>query len=484
MDIKKKLSKQFGVWVTKLKDDPIFSTLKFKFLFWNIILSTVSIAVILLVFFETTQYILYSQFNSNLLYTANEVSSIVGHSSSSFSANKVSQFHNKKFIGYFIVVLNSNGHVVAESNNIKLNSSFITSVFNAIQDKTNSSVFTQKIGNQDLSLISIPTFNSFGDLSGVVIVGNSINIIHDTLHTLLIVMFFMALIFIFIVVLFTFYFSDKITDPLADITSQIVSITGFNLNQRIKTKNYDKEFNTMSEEFNKLLNRLENTFDREKSFINDVAHEIKTPLAIINGETELYLKSKKDDIVSYKKMLDANLYQARKIEKVLNDVLSLARVEYNTSSYITEKIDIQSLLSEIAMDMKIIAQTKGIECNYIINGKDFYVFSNKENLSKAILNILTNSIKYTKKGSVILSLSKKAKNIFISIEDTGIGIKEEDLPKIFNRFYRSPNVRNIEGTGLGLSISKSIIEGYKGTILVESKISLGTKFTIILPEFR
>jgi len=172
------------------------------------------------------------------------------------------------------------------------------------------------------------------------------------------------------------------------------------------------------------------------------------------------------------------------IEKVLNDVLSLARVEYNTSSYITQKIDIKPLLEDIAMDMKIIAQTKGIECSYLVKGKDFYVFSNKENLSKAILNILTNSIKYTKRGSVTLSLSKKSKDIYITIEDTGIGIKEEDLPKIFNRFYRSSNVKNIDGTGLGLSIARSIIEGYKGSILVESKVSLGTKFTIILPEFR
>ena len=297
-------------------------------------------------------------------------------------------------------------------------------------------------------------------------------------------MFFMALIFIFIVVLFTFYFSDKITDPLSDITSQIVSITGFNLNQRIRTKNYDREFNSMSEEFNKLLDRLEKTFEREKNFINDVAHEIKTPLAIINGETELSLKDKNTNIKSYKKMLEANLYQSRKIEKVLNDVLSLARVEYNTSSYITEKIDLSNLLSNMASDMKIIAETKKINFEYIVKGKGFYVFSNKENLSKAIFNILANSLKYTKDGFVRLSLYKNSKKIFIEIEDTGIGIKTEDVPKIFNRFYRASNVKKIEGSGLGLSISKSIIEGYKGSILVESQASLGTKFTIILPEFK
>ncbi len=484
MDIKTKLSKPFVEWATKLRDNPLFSTLKFKFLFWNIILSVISIAFILLVFFETTQYILYSQFNSNLLYTANEVSSIVGHSGSTIGTNQVSQFHNKNFIGYFIVILNSNGHVVAESNNIKLNASFISDVFTAVQSKDNSSVFTQKIGNQHLSLISIPILNKFGDLTGVAIVGNSITIIHNTLHTLLIVMFFMALIFIFIVVLFTFYFSDKITDPLSDITSQIVSITGFNLNQRIRTKNYDREFNSMSEEFNKLLDRLEKTFEREKNFINDVAHEIKTPLAIINGETELSLKDKNTNIKSYKKMLEANLYQSRKIEKVLNDVLSLARVEYNTSSYITEKIDLSNLLSNMASDMKIIAETKKINFEYIVKGKGFYVFSNKENLSKAIFNILANSLKYTKDGFVRLSLYKNSKKIFIEIEDTGIGIKTEDVPKIFNRFYRASNVKKIEGSGLGLSISKSIIEGYKGSILVESQASLGTKFTIILPEFK
>ncbi len=484
MDIKTKLLKLYEEWATKLKDNNLFSTLKFKFLFWNIILSTVSIFIILFAFFETAQYVLYSQFNSNLLYTAHEVSSLVGNSSSQYNSDNIYQFHNKKFIGYFILVLNSNGHVIAESNDIKLSGSFIKDLFGAVQKKSTSSVFNQNIGGRELSLVSLPVFNSFNDLTGVVIVGNSVDIINQTLHTLFFVMFFMSLIFIFIVVLFTFYFSDKITEPLSEITSQIVSITGFNLNQRLQKGNYEVEFNVLSDEFNKLFDRLEATFQREKNFINDVAHEIKTPLAIIRGENELALNKKNEDIKFYRKILEANISQSSKIEKVLNDVLSLARIEYRSISYKSERINLYEVLSEMSEDIKIMAEGKKLNFEFLHKGKDFYIFANKENISKAIFNIVSNSLKYTKSGFIKMNLYKKNKNIFIEIEDSGIGIEEKDKQRIFNRFYRASNVKNIDGSGLGLSLSKSIIEGYLGSIFVESEIGKGSKFTINFNEIK
>ncbi|MHB8362632.1 MAG: sensor histidine kinase [Patescibacteria group bacterium] len=481
MDIKIKLLEPLEAWVIKLKHNPIFLSLKFKFLFWNLLVSLLTMVIILIVFFETTSYALYSQFDSNIIYNAHEVANVVNHSSG-LSSSKIVRFYDKNLIGYFVVILNSNGNIVEESNKYNLNSKFIQQVFSAVEKKSISSVFTQQIGGSEVRMVSLPVFTN-GQLDGVVIVGNSFDVIKEALNRLFDVMIMVALIFILLIFIITYYLSEKVTQPLYEITSQIVAITGFNLKQRLETEGYELEFKAMAEEFNKLFDRLEDTFERERIFINDVAHEIKTPLAIMNGETELALR-KKQSLEQYEKILKANLYENTRIAKVINDVLSLARLEYQTSMSKNTKFDLLDVTNAIAEDLRILSDAKKLNFEYKVKGKNFHMFGSKETTRKALYNICTNALKYTKKGSIKIILYKKLKRIYIIVEDTGVGIESKDIDKIFDRFYRGKNTKSFDGSGLGLSLAKSIIEKNKGTILVESTVLKGTKFEISFPEFK
>ena len=481
MNIKTKLLKPLEELVIKFKHSLIFRSLKFRFLFWNVLISFISVIILLIVFFITVRYTLYSQFDSNLLYNAHEISLVLDNSKNPYSSS-ILHFNNKNLIGYFNIILNKNGSVIEESNRIHLNNSASLEILNSIKTNPDMSVFTENISGTYIRMTYMPILHN-GSIDGVLIVGNSIELIKEALNELLVLMIFISIFFLFISFIVIFYFVHKLMDPLEEITSQIISITGFDLKQRLYTSDLNDEFKILADEFNKLFDRLEHTFERERVFINDVAHEIKTPLAIINGESELSL-SKNLTIDEYKKVISINLKESLHIESVLNDILSIARLEYVNRNIKNEKFGLKEVCLDIAEDVKAISQSKSIDFQFISKGTHFYVFGNQENIKKAISNICMNSLKYTSKGYIKLNLFRKAKNIYIIIEDSGIGIAKEDILNIFNRFYRGGNVRNEKGTGIGLSFAQSVIESSGGTIDVQSTKNKGSIFTIKLPEFK
>lgn len=481
MNIRTKLLKPLEDLVIKFKHNFIFHSLKFRFLFWNVLISFVSILILLTIFFITVRYTLYSQFDSNLTYNAHEISSVLDHSNNPYSSSFL-HFNNKNLIGYFTVVLNRNGSVIEESNKLKLNRSTITQILKSVETNPSMSIFTKDISGTYIRMIYMPIIHN-SSLEGVLIVGNSIELIKETLNELLILMIFIAIFFLFVSFIVIFYFVHRLTDPLEEITSQIISITGFDLKQRLHIEDLNDEFRVLAVEFNKLFDRLEHTFDRERIFINDVAHEIKTPLSVISGESELTL-SKELEADEYKRIIHTILKESRRIESVLNDILSIARLEYTNRNVKSEKIGLKEVCLDIAEDMKAISISKSLEFNFISKGTHFHVFGNKENIKKAISNICMNSLQYTDKGNITMKLYRKAGKIYIIIEDSGIGIAKEDIPNIFDRFYRGKNIGRKEGSGIGLSFSKSVIESSGGSINVESTIGKRTIFTVILPEFK
>jgi len=230
---------------------------------------------------------------------------------------------------------------------------------------------------------------------------------------------------------------------------------------------------------NNLAETLENQKNLRKRMSTDIAHELRTPLATLQSHLEAMIdgiwKPDKERLISCHE-------ECIRINKLVGQLKSLD--EYESGNYGLSKVtyDIYDQVKKIIYNFQADFKNKGININ--LSGKRELVFADKDKVSQVIINLLSNSLKYTKEnGTVEVSINKINNEIIIKIKDTGIGIAQEDLPYIFERFYRADRSRNrvTGGVGIGLAIVKAIIDFHNGNIDVKSILGKGTEFTVLLP---
>jgi heavy metal sensor kinase len=269
-------------------------------------------------------------------------------------------------------------------------------------------------------------------------------------------------------------------NPVDRMIDTIHQITAENLKLRISIPHTKDEIRRLADTFNEMLERLEHAFSSQRQFIEDFAHELKTPLAVLKGELEVTLK-KIRSTEEYETILHSNLEEVNRISRIVEDLLILARFE--NSDIILEKkpLDIGFMLKVIVDDMNVLAMQNNINIDFFASGV-IIVYGDENRLKRLFTNLLDNAIKYTPAaGKVALNVVALAEYARIAVSDTGMGIPEAETRKIFDRFYRRDKSRHQPGVGLGLSISKSIVEAHKGMIEVESRLNHGTTFTVFLP---
>lgn len=241
----------------------------------------------------------------------------------------------------------------------------------------------------------------------------------------------------------------------------------------------DDEIGSLIESFNQTLERLETLFTSQQRFLADVSHELRTPLTVIKGSVDLMRRMKQLDEES----LSSIDQEAGRLTRLVGGLLLLAQAESGKLSLNLKLVELDTLVLEVFHEMRVLA---GNKVNLKMTDIDqLQVNGDRDRLKQVLLNLIGNAIRYTPTGGdVILSLAKVGEQARIIIRDTGPGIPTEDLPYIFDRFYRAEESRTrsqASGFGLGLSISQWIIENHEGTIEVESKESEGTTFAIWLP---
>jgi heavy metal sensor kinase len=378
----------------------------------------------------------------------------------------------------FVQVWDENMTLKVTSPNIsRLKSPLDSTGLRAIQPAFRDS----QVNQASLRVLSVP-LEVAGKRVGVLQVSQNRYFIDLTLRSLLLVLGGAAVLFMSIAAIAGWLLTGQVLAPLEKVTEAALSISNADdLSRRLPNPDHThNEIGILIDSFNQTLNRLEQLFTTQKRFIADVSHELRTPLTVIKGNVGLLRKMKKPDEESLQSIED----EVDRLTRMVGDLLLLAQAESGKLPLNLVKVELDSLIMEVFQQVKLIAGEK--VHLHIKQIEPAIITADKDRLKQVYLNLLANAVKYTPAGgNVEVSMWIADGRAYSSIKDTGPGIPKEDLPHIFERFYRGDKARtrSIEGSsfGLGLSIAYWIVKNHGGSIEVESKEGEGSLFIINIP---
>lgn len=301
----------------------------------------------------------------------------------------------------------------------------------------------------------------------------------------LVVLFIALAMFSVLAIAFTsitgFWNGRKMLKPIDKMTRTARSISANDLHTRLDVVRSHDELKDLAETFNQMLDRIESSYEQQKQFVSDASHELRTPISVIQGYANLLKRWGKDDQAVLEEAVNAIASETEQMKELIDKLLFLARAGQATQAIDKTLFSMDELVAEVLYETGLVAaeHTIGSEINQAA-----FITADRQLIKQALRIFVDNSVKYTPAGGMIKINSRQAgKKIMLTIEDTGSGIAQEELPYIFDRFYRcdKSRTRQTGGTGLGLAIAKWIVEKHGGTIHVESALGLGTKVVVILP---
>ena len=274
--------------------------------------------------------------------------------------------------------------------------------------------------------------------------------------------------------------SKKMLKPIDHITKTAENIGIRNLKERIEIKGPEDELKRLANTFNNMIDRLQGAFDRQAQFVSDASHELRTPIAVIQGYANLLDRWGKDDRDALEKSIYGIKVEAANMANLTEKLLFLAKGDSGTQLIEKKEFCLNELIDEVVRESKLIEKDHIISSN---KNDAVSVFADYKMIKQMLRVFVDNSMKFTPKGGIIdVSSEVQGKVVKITISDTGIGIPKDEIENIFNRFYVVDKSRSKEkgGTGLGLSIAKWIIDMHQGTIDIKSEEGKETKVIVSL----
>lgn len=330
--------------------------------------------------------------------------------------------------------------------------------------------------------MTIPLENDEDQVEGVLVISTPTNDIQESRsalsHKVLLLQSGMAAL-VFLAALYT---SKLLIRPFGKVTQSLDEMTGGFLEEDISIPDYT-ETQLLSEAYNRMLKRLRVLEDSRQEFVSNVSHELKTPITSMKVLADSLISQDDVPVELYKEFMTDIGEEIDRENKIINDLLSLVKLDKKAADLHIEDKNINELLDQIIKRLKPIADKKKVEL-VMENFKPVVAQVDETKLSLALSNLVENAIKYNKdEGWVHVSLNVDHKYFYVKVEDSGIGIPEESQEHIFERFYRvdKSHSREIGGTGLGLAITRSAVLMHRGAIKVYSKLGEGTTFTVRIP---
>jgi heavy metal sensor kinase len=320
------------------------------------------------------------------------------------------------------------------------------------------------------------------DRNFTILVGYPLEELQDALENLYSIFLILIPVAMLLSILGGWYLANKSLKPVMDVTRRAQRITAENLDQTIPVRNPNDELGRLTTTINEMIRRLHDSFAQIRQFSADASHELRTPLTIMRGELELALRSPQTP-EDYRTVLASALEESLRLTAIIDNLLLLARADQGTYDTNFTEVDLAALAAELYDDSEVLAEPKHIHVT-LEQAEPVTIVGDRVRLRQLFLNLIDNAIKYTPEGgSVRMTVDRRNGTARFRVADTGIGIPEEEMGKVFDRFYRVDKARSREmgGSGLGLSIAKWIAELHRGSIRVESEVDRGSTFTVELP---
>ena len=345
-----------------------------------------------------------------------------------------------------------------------------------------TSFYDPEAGYIDITTPIMSTEQENTSVKGVILVSVSTDIIYETMDELNqkanIIIWVLWLILIFAGIFIT----SKMIQPLKKIAKGMEDVTEGYESNNLQVNTYT-ETQDISEAFNKMLGRMKILDDSRQEFVSNVSHELKTPLTSMKVLADSLLMQEDAPIEFYKEFMGDITEEIERENKIINDLLSLVKMDKKSSDLNIKSENINELVERILKRLQPIAAKQNVEVLFE-SFRPIMAEVDEVKLSLAITNLVENAIKYNKEeGSVQVSLNADHKYFYVKVADTGIGIPEDSIDHIFERFYRvdKSHSREIGGTGLGLAIARNAVIMHRGSVKVHSEEGVGTTFTIRVP---
>lgn len=289
-----------------------------------------------------------------------------------------------------------------------------------------------------------------------------------------------TLVFVGIGILGALKVSQQALEPVLRLSKEVSEVDETTLSKRVTPVGADDELMAMTTSINRTLDRLETAFQTQEQFVLDAAHELRTPLSIIRSNFEV-LGNLPQDAEAERAGLSASLNRnVERMEVLVEDLLFLAKGE---NQYVSESINLAEIIGEICLDLAALAKVNDISLNFQTS-ENIVLKGNSVLIDRLFRNLIVNAIQYSDKGGIVsMSINQSLYEVKVSIADNGVGINPDELPFIFDRFYRCDPSRSRAkgGSGLGLAIVKHIANLYQATVEVQSQPGEGSTFIVSLP---
>lgn len=283
-----------------------------------------------------------------------------------------------------------------------------------------------------------------------------------------------------------YFLARKSLAPVVTMSSQAGRIGAKNLHERLAVQNEKDELGHLARSFNSLLNRLSESFDRQRRFMADASHELRTPVAILRGESEVALSQQARSPEEYRESLDVMHHEAERLTRIVEDLFTLTRADAGQYPLQPSDFYLDELVAECVHSARTLAQAKKISLTFD-GAPESPIHADESLVRRMLMNLLDNAIKYTPDfGRVAVSCQRNGKEYAVNIADTGCGIPAELRPRIFERFFRADKARSHAendggGAGLGLAISRWIAEAHHGRLELTRSDPSGSTFSAYLP---
>lgn len=325
--------------------------------------------------------------------------------------------------------------------------------------------------------IAIPIENA-----GVLLTSVSTDNIKSTRQSLLDQSIILVVIAFIILAAIAFYVSRMLVKPFDIVSAELRELGNMERYEPISVPHY-VETEHLAVGFNSLINKMSTIDESRQEFVSNVSHELKTPLTSMKILADSLVSNPDAPIEMYKEFMEDIASEIEREDRIINDLLTLVKLDKNIASVNLSSVDINGLTEIILKRLRPIARKNNVEL-VLVSQREVVAMVDEVKLTLAITNLVENAIKYNRpQGVVTVTVDADHMYFTVTVEDTGIGIPDEDLSEIYERFYRvdKSHSRAIGGTGLGLSIARNSVSLHKGTLSVESTVDVGSKFTIRIP---